>query len=55
VRHKKTFFHLEQMIIKHNAHQNTIKITNVAGALLLMLSSPPSQAHLRTAAVASPS
>eukprot|EP00045_Choanoeca_perplexa_P017164 m.244212 g.244212 ORF g.244212 m.244212 type:complete len:527 (-) comp17464_c0_seq1:4214-5794(-) len=28
VKHKKTFFHLEQLIIKHSAHQRTLKIAN---------------------------
>eukprot|EP00049_Salpingoeca_infusionum_P023184 m.10779 g.10779 ORF g.10779 m.10779 type:complete len:516 (-) comp5617_c0_seq1:1260-2807(-) len=27
VRHKKTFMHLEQLIIKHNAHKDTVKIS----------------------------
>ncbi|EDQ85029.1 uncharacterized protein MONBRDRAFT_34439 [Monosiga brevicollis MX1] len=29
VKHKKTFFHLEQLIIKHNAHDRTLRIKSV--------------------------
>ncbi len=29
--HKKTFFHLEQLMIKHNAHTKTIKISSKPG------------------------
>ena len=31
--HKKTFFYLEQLILKHNAHQNTVKIKQESGKM----------------------
>jgi hypothetical protein len=33
VDHKKTFFYLEQVILKHNAHANTIKIDQMPTGL----------------------
>lgn len=29
--HKKTFFYLEQLILKHGAHQNTVKVKQESG------------------------
>ena len=29
--HKKTFFYLEQLILKHNAHNNTVRIKQESG------------------------
>eukprot|EP00730_Choanoeca_flexa_P014179 TRINITY_DN6105_c0_g1_i2.p1 TRINITY_DN6105_c0_g1~~TRINITY_DN6105_c0_g1_i2.p1 ORF type:complete len:530 (+),score=169.56 TRINITY_DN6105_c0_g1_i2:114-1703(+) len=39
VRHKKTFFHLEQLIIKHSAHQRTLKIANTPDGIDFFYSS----------------
>ena len=36
--HKKTFFYLEQLILKHNAHQNTVKVKQESGKTYQVMS-----------------
>lgn len=36
--HKKTFFYLEQLILKHNAHQKTVKVKQESGKLYFKFS-----------------